>query len=232
MSTDDSPKSSRRNWLSAVPNWITAVCSILGLYLLYTQTPLFEGTRPKLAYWTESSNTNTKDADGHYQSSVKIMIANKSRFAAKDVYIVVCPLGCVEVNVTTAYHVETVRGVDASGQKFFLLKTVPANTTVELNCTIQVAAFPENPRFDWSRSSFFSGDDAVSTIGKSLIYFSQIINVYTEFGEVPELKHMSKEAIRCVPDDYRSEESKSLQAAYREKQREESRKVGKNGSPF
>ena len=136
------------------------------------------------------------------------------------------------MNVTTAYHVETVRGADASGQRFFLLKTVPANTTVKLDCTTQVAAFPVNPRVDWSRSSFFSGDEAVSTIGKSLLYFSHVINVYTDFGEVPELKHMSNEAIRCVPDDYRSEESKAMQAAYREKQREERRKAGEIGFAF
>ncbi len=231
MSLDDSPKLTGSKWISTDPNWITAICSVLGLCLLYTQTPLFEGTRPKLTYWTESSNTNTKDADGHYHSSVKIMIENKSRFPAKDVYVVICPLDCAEVNVETAYHVETVRGADASGQNFLLLKTIPANTTVQLDCTTQVTAFPDKEDFDWvGRNNPFDEDEAVKTIGKSLHYFSCITNVYTEFGEVPELKHLSHEVINYAPEDYRSEESKTLQAAFREKQREERRKAGKIGA--
>lgn len=209
------------SWTGAISSVATTCLAALSVWFLFTQTPLFEGTRPRLSYFVVRSNSVEKDADGLMASTVAITVQNKSRYPAKDVYVVVGSLGKTGWSIDSQYHAEELTR-PGDGPRIILLKTVPANSEATVRCVERVAEFPEGIE---SWRGMFGGDDELDReAGKLHIRYAGLVSkVYTDFGDVVQLDHLNRDQFKFLDEDYRSERGQKRKA---ELQKERFQKEG------
>lgn len=173
---------------------VGTICAVAMLYLVYTQTPLFEGNRPNLTHEIHYSNTNVRE-NGKLLGRAVIIVKNPSRYPAKDVYVVLKSLGDGSgwsFN-SEQIHVEEISPFHKK-KKVLLLKTVPANSEVQLECQQLVSHFEKFAYVD-----LFSTEHADCRY--IYAYSPQVTSVYSDFGQSVEQKHLSSECVCPLPDD-------------------------------
>lgn len=207
---DDHNQSSGWDKISTVANIVVAITAIIALVYtvrsveyLFTTTPLYEGTRPQLSFHTSTSNSVEKDKDGLMAASPILWIHNTSKFAAKDVYVVIKPLGKSGWTVDCEYPIEELKDV-GDNRRIIVVKTLPALSLAKIECTEKVAAFPEVAFVP--STLHLEPSDLEKRAGKCFDYTPHIERVYTEFGDVPQLFRLNVSHIEFVPEDYRSKE--------------------------
>lgn len=220
---------SRWEKTSAVANVVMAFSAVIttglaavSVWFLFTQTPLFEGTQPQLTYWIDRSNSLEMDSDGLMASTVAVTIWNKSGYPAKDVYIVIYPLGKTGWSIVSRYPAEDLSR-PGTGPRVVLVRTVPANTGVTVECIERVSGFPEKierwgdelpPRI-WNEAAEHE-DELNRLAGNSeLNYAGDVAKVYSEYGDLFQTYSLARDQFQFVPEDHRSDEGQRRREAMR-----------------
>ena len=175
-------------------NGATLALNAILVVLAYAQSPFFEANRAQLTHEVHYSNTN-EPVDGRYEGRAEVVIRNRSRIPAKDVYVVLKSLNDGSGwSFTSEHHVEEVPQSDKT-QKAFLFKTVPANSDVRLECKQLVDGFEKRAVVD------LFAVEPPTDCGYVYVYSPKVTNVYSDFGAVVELKHKSTACVCRLADD-------------------------------
>lgn len=213
------------NTLSMIANLAVAVCAIMSVNYLYTQTPMFEGARPKLTYWVHYGNTNKRDEEQHYKTTGQLLIKNDSRYPAKDVYVIIRTLrDGKEFTAKSAHHFELLPQTDAA-RRAVLFKSIPVGAIVSLEWSHKLYQFKGRKRLN------FFDDNPYETTGFDINYFNLVEQIYNDFGPVNELKHKSTARESMVPEDECSEESKAQTEKNRKEYEEKEAKENPDKPP-
>lgn len=191
---------------SSIANMIIALTAIGTLFYavrtvdyLFTTTPLYEGARPQLFFHSTGSNSIEPDANGKFSSTIAVTVANPSRFAARDVYIAIQPLGQDGWSLSGQYAASDLANPNP-GHRLVLLKTVPPRSEATVFCKETVEKFLEDTDLH-----IFSGPDELERkAGKEFKYAGSVSQVYTEFGNAQHLYKKNADRFEFLPDDYRS----------------------------